>query len=411
MIARQNDSFGEAIQAFFAKKKAERTDEKINQEVSDGVVNEGTKGVSHIMSEAAAAQVDEESEYRNADWSPMIPATSQYVFNTPPSVHVTPTIQSTASCSFGDSLFLPLKRMFASACDHMKEDKEPNLCAPIPKKRNDNNEAKERIARLVKEGWVVSSESCPKCNLLLFSMKGQTMVEMQRCALCGLITDDKDTAMMLNRIMEGLAINEDIQCRTSQLPTMLNPRPRRAHCIVDGMLPRSESTFDTVDPGLNDLDMNALLKMLNASSLHDVTRFNAKELMKNELKGEAEYEYNYVNTLPDPTTSHIDPEPLGLYDRTRSRHVSEPLVNYYGKASMGSSPRAMFIDPVCGSENIHYTSNGPTRASQAYGYKLSEPTPNMKAIPNKMFTPDYVIRGNHKKKHQANKAMDAPEHK
>ena len=29
MIARQNDSFGEAIQGFFTQKKAERTDKKI----------------------------------------------------------------------------------------------------------------------------------------------------------------------------------------------------------------------------------------------------------------------------------------------------------------------------------------------------------------------------------------------
>ena len=414
MIARQNDSFGEATQAFFTKKKAERTDKKKYQEVSDGVVNEGTKGVSHVMSEAAAAQVDEELELRNADWSPMIPATSQYVFDTPPSVPVTPTFQSSASCSLGDSLFLPWKRMFASACDPMKEDKEPNLCAPIPKQRNDHNEAKERIARLVEEGWVVSAESCPKCNLLLFSMKGHTMVEMQRCAFCGLITDDNDSTMMVNRIMEGLTINEGNQCRTSQLPTMLNPRTSRAHCIVDRMPSGSESTFATV-PGLNDLDMNALRKMLNASSLSHVTRFNAKELMKNELKVEAESEYNYVNTLPDPTTSRFNPEPLGLYDRTRSRHVSEPLVNYDGKASIGSSPRVSFIDPVCDSENIHYASNGPTRSS---GYKLSEPTLNMKTIRNKKLTPvpyyhspyDCVMQSNHKKTHPAKKVVEAPEH-
>ena len=245
-------------------------------------------------------------------------------------------------------------------------------------------------------------------------MKGQTMVEMQCCALCGPITVDNDTTMMMNRIMEGLTINESNQYRTSQLPTMLNPRTSRTHCFVGGVLPGSESTFATVDPGLNDLDLNALLKKLKSSSLPRVTRFNAKELMKNELKDEAESEYNYASTLPDPiTSSKFEPEPLGLYDRTRSRHANDC------ETSMGNSRRVPFIDPVCDSENIHYASNGPTHASQAYGYKLSEPTPNMKAIRNKMFAPapyyhspsDYEMWSNRKKKLQANKAVDVSEHK
>jgi uncharacterized Zn finger protein (UPF0148 family) len=427
----QTDSFGNAIQNFFNKKKKERTAKNNLQEVSAGVVTEGTKGASHVMSEAAVAQVDEDPEPPNADWSPMIPSPSQYVPDSPPSVPGTPKFQSSASCSLGESLFLTWKRMFASACDPMKDEKEPNMCAPVPKQRNDQNEAKERIARLVEEGWVVSADSCPKCNLLLFSMKGQTMVEMQRCALCGLITkqygiskedDDND----VNRIMEGWTINEGNQCQTSQLPTTLNPRTSRTHCFVDGVLLGLESTFDTVDPRLNDLEKN--LKMLNASSLPHVTRFNAKELMKNYLKVEAESEYNCANTLPDPTPAmhalkakkkeswgKFHPEPLGLYARTCSRHVSETHANNGGETSMGNnSPRVQFIDPVCDSENIHYASNGPTRASQAYGVKFNEPTPNLKAIHNKMFfshSPyDHVMRSNRKKEHLATKAIDAPEH-
>lgn len=314
-VNRQSNSFGETIQTFFTKQKAERGAKNKVKEGVDGGVNEVTEGVATNMPAAVAM-------LKNADWNPMIPPTSSCVPVTTPVVPVTPTFKASINCSLGDSFLSPLKRMFESKF------------APVAKQGDDRNEAKERIARLIEKGWVVSAESCPKCNLLMF-----TMAEMQHCVLCG---------------------------------------------------PMPESTFATVDPGLNDLDVNSLLDSSFASE-NPTTSMHASKTPKEVLY------------------STFRSEPLGLCARVQSKRWSEPPEpleppgNDDGKTPKDNAPRAPFADPVLDSENIHYASNVPTPLTNNVTAFSKMPAP----APYYHSANDYMMRSNYNKMQRAKKAMDA----
>lgn len=416
----EGNSFEETIHAFFTKKKAHLTAKMKRAEVADTKKDQdcsrNTSKADTDIPETEGVMVDEgtlltdEESYTLEDCS-KFPATLSSV--APPRAPVTPTFQPSASCSLG-SLFLPFKSMFASACDTTSEEPmictgeqmmcagEPMTYAPFPPKQH--NEGRERITRLLEAGWVVSSHSCPRCDLRLFSMKGQTNSDMHFCALCGPITveyapakeeEDDITMLMVNRLMAGWTIVEGDQCTTCHMPTMLDPKTSLVHCPVHGAQQEPDDTYD----------MNALLNMLNHLKAPDDTISNVKQLMKAKLKVEVPDSYampdstfsmhafNSMLSLPDPTTSmHTlknkftlpDPtttmgalrrkmltEPSGLYNRSRSRHGIEPPepiflddIEPYGRTPRRVTSRVTFNDPGEDYENIHsYWNTTPRRKS------------------------------------------------
>mmetsp|Transcript_57648 Transcript_57648/g.122309 ORF Transcript_57648/g.122309 Transcript_57648/m.122309 type:complete len:972 (+) Transcript_57648:198-3113(+) len=275
----QGGEVSESLQAYFSRKKQDRTAGKRLKEAEDGIIEaeevalqeqrggmEG--GIRHALrvdNEPIFATTANETENGGFNENEIIHS------NVPP----TPQFEPSISCSIGNSFFPSLKNMFAStSCPTNRkvechESNETNLSTG-------RLEAKKRIAMLVAEGWEVSADSCPQCDLPLFTnSSGHVINCIKRCVMCGPITknDTNDGAQgskgltkqheeaeediskkMMNRIMEGWSIVEGTHCPSCNIPTMFDPKTRLAHCIAceaqkPGVLPALQHEATNMSSG------------------------------------------------------------------------------------------------------------------------------------------------------------------
>ena len=344
---------GGDIQEYLSKKKADR---KWLKEAEDGL----------LEAEAIAAADEESPETDMKKPDPVAVAT--FVCEEEEGVFVeggdiyppeTPTPESSIGCSIGHS-FLTFKNMFSS--HHVKVEAVGSMQSTsrskATKPATSRAEAKQRIAALVADGWDVSADSCPLCELpLFFNPSGHTT---KRCVTCGPIASSSSndtisggsfdlvatskgsqedvTNKMVTMIMEGWSIVEGKQCPTCRMPSMRNPQTQQTHCVA------CEETQQS-----------------------PAERHPAMIAMQNKLK---------VDVAPDvtPTAMPDPPTPSMMYD----------LRDQYGSEKKAVDPSPSMQAFQARPELLQLTMGEPTPAAKELRFKLNDPTPNMQAVRNRV---------------------------
>lgn len=353
------EEVSEALQEYFAKKKADRRAEKWLKEAEEGIIEaEVVAAAAEEQDTAGKSENEEEPE----------PVVAEFVCEKEDGILVgggyppeTPRFEPSMSCSIGDSL-KSFKNMFAST-SHSSSinveiiDPSKSRCTASSHPKPSRLEAKQRIAALVADGWEVSADSCPHCELPLFSISnGPAITGMKCCVMCGTIGDknreeitvdpchstseqstkEDVTSQMVAKIMEGWSIVEGKQCDACFMPTMLNPQTQLTHCIACEM---------HVGP----------------------TKVQTHSGMHSKLRIEVAPEPNQNIKLPDPTTS--------MYDLRGQHNERKPV---------DPTPSMQFFQSKLGSSQpMQLTMGEPTPVVKALRFKLNEPTPNMNAVRNR----------------------------
>jgi len=389
MQSNQSGKFDETLKNFFTKKKEERAARKtlgkheniiVEAEAPTASEEKTTSDISHAVracNKPTVAPVLDEREHLSFEHG------VDHRF-----APATPKFESSISCSIGGCFLPSIRNMFASASDPMKAKKEDIYCDmtnPIDVHR----ETKKRIAALANDGWEVSHDCCPQCDLPLFSNSNGQIRHMKRCVMCGPVAENVN-----NKYCE----QDD------------------THNVVDQ---HKKAQEDFTNP-----------------AQHSMNR------MHNKLKVEVASEPAYT-TLPDPTTSMyelrgqskgraIDPTPsmqtlkfkINVNQQTVDEptpaaktvweRLSEPTPNMQtvrSKLSIStpSDPTPSMktlrakkcVDPTpsmkvfkdklnveTAGEHVKYIGNEPTPAAHnTVRFKLDEPTPNMHAVRNKLNEP------------------------
>lgn len=191
----QNSDVGRSVHDYISKKKADRAAEKKNQ-MGNGN-NKVAKAEANVVS-IHKQQVEKDTVSR-APLPIAIPADELKAADT--SAPVTSKFDPSISCSF-ENIFSPsLKKLFASA----GSENVDVICGKpqVQSQSASRIEAKQRIAKLLVDGWKVSSEGCPNCNLPLFISSSQhvhTINGLKRCVMCGPVADKSFTQKITAKI-------------------------------------------------------------------------------------------------------------------------------------------------------------------------------------------------------------------
>lgn len=310
----------------------------------------------------------------------------------------TPKFKPSISCSIGDSFFPSLKSLFATKSQPINMN-EVHTKANTP--HTCRLEARKRIGMFVAEGWEVSADNCPHCELPLFS---NSINGPKRCVMCGPMnnianynymqgqsrelnkaSNEDVTKTMVDRVMEGWSIIEGQQCPSCHMPTMFDPKAQLTNCVACGVLnspsvPTASMQQQVMNssadggPGSITLNMRAMQSKINALSLSEMnpngkdSAHPAMHAMQRKLMVEIAPESS-TNTLPDPTTS--------MYD----------LREQYGQKPVDPTPSMQILhsklNVMAGTQSAQLRMGAPTPATKTVRLKFNEPTPNMQAVRSK----------------------------
>ncbi|KAL7546880.1 hypothetical protein ACHAWF_016723 [Thalassiosira exigua] len=414
----QGGEIGRSLQEFFAHKKADRAAVKRLKEAENGI----------LEAEAIAASDTMQCDGGIGICQPVITDVQhdelnkrEYVITEDGAKHyvapATPNVE--AGCIISEGFFPSLKKFFASAShDNMHNQAQAETL------NNRRLEARKHISTLIAQGWEVSAESCPQCQLPLFSNNsGQAP---NHCVMCGSIDNcnaednsmnqemkDQEylTKKMMTRIMEGWSILEGQNCPSCNMPTMFDPQTHQTHCIAceESGVPTTSNTSNTIIGGgagttaFNEHSMQSnLLALALSENMKANANVSAKQpamnMTKKHLKVEIAPEPTYYQDLPDPTTSMCALRGK-LADPTPSMQVFQTKMNVAAKCDQPTPNLRNRNEPTPAMKNEptpHMEAVWNTHISIApvtMPYAACDPTPSMHTLRGKLAEPTSSLAG------------------